>query len=112
MNGEGIIQSLQNTSFVFTLPILFVIGFALAMWKFWYSIIYFITVTFIANYFIFGNNEFFRISLIEIPIFIVVTLAVFVIERGFSKAQEGVRILLACIPFIIMLILIISTYFK
>ena len=105
--GETIFQAITYTGIVFTLPIIFIIGFALAMWRFWYSIPWFILATVVVNSFMFGFGGL-GLSAIEIPIFLVVTLVVLGIEKMFSKISlKWLRMTLALLPFIIMAIIII-----
>ena len=114
-SGQGILNSLQNTAVIFTLPVLFIIGFALAMWRFWFSIPWFILATVIVNDMIFRGSDSTVLGLtaIEVPIFLVITLVVFGIEKGFSLIpQRWLRISLAMLPFVIMLLTIFFTYFR
>ena len=114
-SGQGILDSLQNTTFIFTLPVLFIIGFALAMWKFWFSVPWFILATVIVNSLIFGGfgGDVIELTAVEIPIFLIITIVVFGVERGFSAIpQKWLRITLASLPFVIMLATILFTYFK
>lgn len=113
--GATISDSLYSTSSVFTLPILFIIGFALAMIRFWYSIPWFIFATVVVNSLIFNgiNGGVLTLTAIEVPIFLIVTLLVFGVERGFSAIpKKWLRVSLALLPFVIMLITIFLTYFR
>jgi len=117
-SGQGILESFQETASFFTaqllfVPLVFIIGFALAMWKFWYSIPWFILATVIVNSLIFGfNGDALGLSIYEVLIFLGVTLVVFALERGFSAiSRKWIRISLALLPFIIMFFIILFTYF-
>jgi len=70
-------------------------------------------VTPIVNYFLFGLEGGIAISLPKIPIFLIVTLVVFGVEKGFSTIpQKWIRWSLAILPFVVMLITILVTYLR
>ena len=111
-SGATILQSIGGLPSIFLMSFLFIIGFTVAMYKFLYSIIYFVLATFIVNMILFGGGGIW-LSVVEIPIFLLVTLVVSAVERGFRAIpQKWLRITLALLPFVIMLATILFTYFR
>ncbi|MDO8509301.1 MAG: hypothetical protein Q7S27_06500 [Nanoarchaeota archaeon] len=90
--------------------LLFIIGFTISTWRFWWGAAFLSLATIVVNVMIFGDLNSLTISAIEIPFFVGIEAIFFFINKGYEGIQnKKLRWSLVAIPLVILLLLTIMT---